>query len=162
MRRSLLAWYSRCLVRRPGWILAAGIALTIGSLLISLRLELHTSRENLSGSFHQAEAAFDAFVEEFGSPHYLVVVVEPADPSGPVEPQDYRAFVDGLAALLEAETEYFDEVFYQVDLQHFMDLGLYYADRDTLRQAEEVLVGPDVREAIGAEEGTPLVITPIP
>ncbi|TDI14159.1 MAG: hypothetical protein E2P04_01385 [Acidobacteria bacterium] len=144
MRRSLLAWYARCLVRRPGWILAAGIALTIGSLLlVSLRLELRTSRENLSGSFHQAEAEFDAFVKEFGSPHYLVVVVEPADPSDPVQPEDYRAFVDGLAALLEAETEYFDEVFYRVDLQHFLDLGLYYADRDTLRQAEEALVGPD-------------------
>lgn len=143
MRRSLLTWYSRCLVRRPGWILAAGIALTLGAILISaLRLELHTSRENLSGSFHQAEIEFDAFVEEFGSPHYLIVVVEPTDPSRTVPPEDYRAFVDQLAALFSADTEWFSEVFYRVDLQHFMDLGLYYADRDLLRQAEEVLLGP--------------------
>jgi len=143
MRRSLLAWYSRYLVRRPGWILAAGIALTLAALLVSLRLELHTSRENLSDSFGQAEVAFDAFVEEFGSPHYLVVVVEPTSPSEPVEQEDYHLFVDELAALLEAETEFFNEVFYLVDLQHFVDLGLYYADRDILSQAEEALLGPE-------------------
>ncbi|MFQ5700285.1 MAG: MMPL family transporter, partial [Acidobacteriota bacterium] len=139
MRRSFLTWYARHLVRHPRWILAAGIGLTVASLLISTRLELHTSREDLSDSFHVTEKAYDDFVEQFGSPNTLVVVVGPRDGEAAPEPAEYRAFVDQLAALLASEKEFFSEIFYQVHLDAFIDRGLYYLDQESLRQLQQAV-----------------------
>jgi hopanoid biosynthesis associated RND transporter like protein HpnN len=151
MRRSLLAWYARCLVGHPLWILLPGILLTVIAVLLALQLELHTSRENLSDSFHQAETAFDEFVEELGSPHHLVVVVEPRPDHPEVDSFVYREFVDDLAQRLASRPAFFTEVLHRVDLARFVELGLYYAERDALQQAEDALLGP---QAMLPEGGT--------
>ena len=66
IRRSLLGWYAGFLVRHPFWILTVGIALTLASLSVALRLELRTSREELSDSFDSSMATYEVLVEEFG------------------------------------------------------------------------------------------------
>ncbi len=155
MRRSLLAWYARYVVRHPLWILSIAGVLTLASLAVSLQLEMRTSREDLSDSFHVAEAAFDRYVEEFGSANTLIVIVEPRDPETIPGADEARAFVETLAGFLEARPEFFRDVFYRIDVDAMRRWGLYYVELETLRQAEKLAA--DALEVRGLDDANRLL-----
>ena len=134
MRRSLLAWYTRAVFRRRGWIVAASVVLTVLSVLISLRLEVRTSREELSDTAAPVEVAYDRFLEEFGSPNHLVIVVEPRETGSAPEPDRFRAFVTELAEKLRAERTYFHQVIDRLDWSTLDDQGLYFLPLDELER----------------------------
>jgi hopanoid biosynthesis associated RND transporter like protein HpnN len=109
---------------------------------VALRLELRTSREELSDSFDASVATYEVLVEEFGSPKFLVVVVEPRLRDQPPPVEEYQEFVERLAELLRGENEYFRDVFHRVDLEEFLERGLYYVDLEILQRAEDAATGP--------------------
>jgi len=119
MRKQFLEWYSRFVFDHRIGVLAATILITLLAGLACLGLEFHTSRDDLSLGDSPEEIAFDAFIEEFGTANYLLVVVEPSDAGVIPSREAYGRFVDDLEERLLGETDFFEAVYARVDLAAF-------------------------------------------
>jgi hopanoid biosynthesis associated RND transporter like protein HpnN len=122
--------------RHPGWFLWPQVGLFVLCVTYSvLFLKADMNRDDLVGPNQQYHRNYLAFEKEFPQPDDLVVVVE----SGNLE--NNRQFVERIAAKMQAETNLFQDVFYQQSLGMLGAKALQFADatnlvemRDTLRE----------------------------
>lgn len=111
------------------FIIVLAIFLTILSLAISgIFLTTKTGRIDLISEENPACKRFLNFLEEFGSPDDLVVLIEGASRA------DRKKAAEALAKALNKEKKLVQRVFYRVPLDYFLDRGLQYAGTETLRQ----------------------------
>ena len=107
-----LLWLSDAIYFHRRWFLWPQLALVAASIVFTvLKLEFHTSRNDLVGGDKQYHRNFLDFKAEFPVQDDLVVVVE----SESMEKN--RQFVERLGLKLEAETNLFTGVFYKGDLK---------------------------------------------
>lgn len=125
------------------FILVVAILLTIFSLAYSsIFLKTKTGRIDLVSESNPACKRFLEFLNNFGSPDNLVVLVE-----GGLAADRERASEE-LARRLDAEKEFVEKVFFRVPLDFFKKKGLHYADQETLREILERLRHP-LKEGAG-------------
>ena len=107
-----LGWLAWAIFRRRRWFVWPQLVLFVVCVLYTARyLNFDTSRDNLVGSNKKYHQNFLKFKKEFPTQDDLVVVVESEDP------EKNRQFVERLGAKLEAETNFFHDVFYKGDLK---------------------------------------------
>ena len=96
----LAAW----IARRPGWVLAGGLAVTVAALAVAAaRLRIETDLAALLPRDAPAAADYRAFLETFGGFEKVFVVVRPGGEG--VDAGTLIAAADRLAELLEASPE---------------------------------------------------------
>jgi len=139
MRRQFLEWYSRFVYEHRVGVLVVASLVTVLAGVACLGLEFRTSRDEMSLGNAPAEVAFDAFLEEFGTPDHLLIVVGPANPGETADPDAYRGFVDDLAERLRGETDYFEDIFFRLDLATLEAQALYYLPLEDLRRLADAL-----------------------
>jgi predicted RND superfamily exporter protein len=93
--------------------------LTLASLFLLPRMEIHTTRQGMVREDLPVQADFLAYMEEFGSPTQLVAVLEG-------ETDDIKRAADAVAAKLSQDTRWVRNVFFRVDVDAFRQSGLYY------------------------------------
>ena len=96
-------------------------------------LKADMNRDNLVGPNQKYHQNYLAFEKEFPQPDDLVVVVE----SGDIEKN--RQFVERIAAKMQAETNYFQDVFYQQSLSMLGTKALQFATETNLVDTREML-----------------------
>jgi hopanoid biosynthesis associated RND transporter like protein HpnN len=135
----LARWLSRlaaAVCRHPGWFFWPQLALFALCVVYTVFfLKADMNRDDLVGPNQQYHRNYLAFEKEFPQPDDLVVVVE----SGDLE--NNRQFVERIAAKMLAETNYFQDVFYQQNLGMLGAKALQFAEvtnlvemRDTMRE----------------------------
>ena len=91
------------------------------------------NRDDLVGPNQQYHRNYLAFEKEFPQPEDMVVVVQ----SGDIE--NNRQFVERIAAKMQAETNLFQDVFYQKSLSMMGTNALQFADETDLVRMRTVL-----------------------
>src|SRR5262245_3521611 len=127
VRRLLLALVGG-VCDRPRLVLALSLALCLASAAASaLRLEYHTSRNDLISARKDYQQRWQKYLAEFGEDDDVVVVVQGADREA------MKRALDAVALRLGERPELFDRVFYKVDLRHLRNRALMLAPFDQLR-----------------------------
>ncbi|MGD8377561.1 MAG: MMPL family transporter [Acidobacteriota bacterium] len=142
IRKRFLDWYAGFIFQHRVPVLLGTIVLTLLAGAACLRLQLHTSREALGDADTPATRAYRSFIEEFGTPNQLLVVVGPRDPAQPPDPSRYEAFVDALAARLNLEKAFFADVYYRLDLEAFESNALHFLPLEDLRGLVDAVTDP--------------------
>ena len=115
-------------------IIVIAILLTIVSLGISgLYLKTKTGRIDLISDQNPATKRFLNFLDEFGSPDDVVLLVQGGDAA--LREQG----VEKIAQTLLKEKRLVQSVFYKIPLNFFREHGLQYADSETLNQVSNSL-----------------------
>ena len=123
--------------RHPRWFFWPQIALFVLCVAYTvLYLKADMNRDDLVGPNQKYHQIYMEFQKEFPQPDDLVVVVQSGNP------ENNRQFVERIAAKMEAETNYFRDVFFQQNLAMMGDKALQFASvtnlvdmRDTLQAA---------------------------
>jgi len=108
------------------------LLLTVVSLVLIPRLEIRTARQGMVRDDLPVQAAFNAYMNDFGSPTQLVCMLEG-------EPQRVKEAADAVAGRLAADPRWVRNVFYRVDLDTFRHAGLYYLGHDQLQAMHDYL-----------------------
>jgi predicted RND superfamily exporter protein len=124
--------------RRPWWVLAVAIALSVLSLWAISQLPVYTSRQALLPHDNAVAQRFDAFLKKFGAASDLIVVLEGAPPD------ELKTFADELATALAAEPE-IAQATARVDLDFLLEHAYLAVAEDRL----EALAG--MLERFGAD-----------
>ena len=120
--------------RHPGWFLWPQVGLFVLCVTYSvLFLKADMNRDDLVGPNQQYHRNYLAFEKEFPQPDDLVVVVE----SGSIE--DNRQFVERIAAKMQAETNLFQDVFFQQNLGMLGTKALQFAEETNLVDMRNML-----------------------
>src|SRR5579872_3486616 len=129
-----LGWLAWGIFRHRSWFVYPQLVLFVLSILYTVKyLNFDTSRDNLVGSNKKYHQNFLRFKKEFPTQDDLVVVVESED-------QDKnRQFVERLGAKLEAETNYFRDVFYKGDLKMMGSKALLFVPETDLADLKKTL-----------------------
>src|SRR5688572_1776220 len=107
MRERLLVWLSHRIVARPRTILVAAALLSALGVALSVNIQVSTSRNQMMPPGHPDQRQFSNFLNEFGTPNQLAVVIEGGDEAG------RRRDAEQLAAKLLQNREYVREVYYK-------------------------------------------------
>ncbi len=99
--------------------------LTLLSLLLLPRMEIHTTRQGMVREDLPVQADFLAYMREFGSPTQLVAVLEG-------ETEEIKKAADAVAERLSQETDWVRNVFYRVDIDTFRRSALFYLPLEDL------------------------------
>ena len=137
-------WLGRlaaAVIRHPRWFFWPQVALFLGCVAYTVFfLKADMNRDNLVGPNQKYHRNYLAFQQEFPQPDDLVVVVESDD----IEKN--RQFVERIAARMQAETNLFQDVFFQQNLAMMGNKALQFATetnlvemRDTLHAAQPFL-----------------------
>ena len=137
MRDRMLEALARGVTQHPRRVLAAAAALTLVSFFGLARLDVLTSRAALYPADVPVNQRFEAFLDDFGTPSNLIVVLDgPSEALGP--------FSEELAAELKARPELIRDVFYKLDLDFFREHGFLFLPLPELRRVhQEVIAHPD-------------------
>lgn len=131
-------------LRNPGWVVALSAALALAAVAYSVcGLEFKTSRLDLLSPRSEYNQRWLAHLQEFGARDDAVVVVRGADP------QAVRAAVDRLGGSLAGQTQYFDSVFYRIDLPALRSKGLHYVPQPEFEQLLERISQASVLSSVG-------------
>src|SRR5258706_5955342 len=123
-----LFWLAHAIYYQRRWFLYPQIILALICILFTiLKLEFHTSRNDLVGGEKEYHHIYLEFKKEFPVQDDLVVVVE----SESMEKN--RQFVERLGAKLEAETNLFASVFFKGDLKSMGPKALLFLPEDALQ-----------------------------
>jgi predicted RND superfamily exporter protein len=117
------------------------ILLTTVSLILVPRLEIQTTRQGMVREDLPVQAAFNDYMNDFGSPTQLVCMLEG-------EPDLVKAAADTVAGRLMADPRWVRNVFYRVDLDAFRRAGLYYLTREQLEAMRDYLAADPERAAL--------------
>ncbi len=118
-------------------IIVIAVLMTIVSLGVSgLFLKTKTGRIDLISESNPASKRFLQFLEDFGSPDDLVLLVQGGDSS------DRKEAVDDLAQKLKENISLVESVFYQIPIDFFKDYGLQYLDLTALEKIDSYLKDP--------------------
>ncbi|TAK99953.1 MAG: RND transporter [Verrucomicrobia bacterium] len=121
-------------VRRPNWFLYPQLALFAVCVGYTVKyLEIDTSRNDLVGGKKKYHQNFLKFKKEFPTQDDLVVVVESENG------EKNRQFVERLGRKLEAETNYFRDVFYKGDLKMLGSKALLFVPENDLKELKRTL-----------------------
>jgi uncharacterized protein len=134
----LLTRLAAVVCRHPRWFIWPQIVLFALCVAYALpkpygHLEFDMDRDHLVGSDQKYHRIFLEYEKEFPQPDDLVVVVE----SGDIERN--RQFIERIAAKLQAETNYFQDVFYSQSPMLMGSKALLYATEDELKEQKKTL-----------------------
>ena len=122
------------ILRHPNLFIWPQVVLFVLCLFYTLaNLRADMDRDNLVGPNQKYHQNFLALQKEFPQPDDLVVVVESDD----IEKN--RQFVERMAAKMQAETNLFQDVFYQQNLSVMGNKGMLYASNSDLVQLKSIL-----------------------
>src|SRR5580658_8328630 len=113
--------------RHPHWFLWPQIGffgLCVAYTVLFLKADMN--RDDLVGPNQQYHQNYLAFEKEFPEPDDLVVVVQ----SGDIE--NNRQFVERIAAKMQAETNLFQDIFYQRSMSMMGTKALQFAEATNL------------------------------
>jgi hopanoid biosynthesis associated RND transporter like protein HpnN len=135
---SLMArWLGRLaagVIRHPGWFFWPQVALfALCVVYTCLFLKADMNRDDLVGPNQKYHQNYLSFQKEFPQPDDLVVVVQ----SGNLEKN--RQFVERVAAKMQAETNLFQDIFYQQNLAMMGNKALQFAETNDLVEMRDVL-----------------------
>jgi hypothetical protein len=130
----LLGRLAAGIIRHPHWFFWPQVALFVFCVAYTvLFLKADMNRDNLVGPNQKYHQNYLAFQQEFPQPDDLVVVVE----SDSVEKN--RQFVERIAAKMQAETNFFRDVFYQQNLAMMGNKALQFASETNLVEMRDTL-----------------------
>src|SRR5258706_233034 len=130
----ILGGLARTIIQHRHWFVWPQIALFGLCVFYTWRyLEFDTSRNDLVGADKPYHRNFLAFKKEFPTQDDLVVVVESEDS------EKNRQLVERLGARLEAETNYFHDVFYKGDLAALGSKALLFVPEKDLQDLRATL-----------------------
>jgi hopanoid biosynthesis associated RND transporter like protein HpnN len=121
----------------PGRVLAASVLLLVVAAALGSGVEFRTSRSDLAPADDPDQIRLDEVAAEFTGTSDLVACVEAA-PGSSRNPEDLRAFADRLAERFRAEPEV-AQVFHKIDLDRFLERGLYFVPPATIREGLDAL-----------------------
>lgn len=121
-------------IRYPHWFFWPQLALFVFCVAYTiLFLRADMNRDDLVGPNQQYHKNYLAFEKEFPEPDDIVVVVE----SDNIEKN--RQFIERIAAKMQAETNLFQDIFYQQSLSMMGDKALQFAEVTNLVQMRDQL-----------------------
>lgn len=130
-------------IRRPRTVLGFALAITVAAIHLACdRLEYRTQRNDLLSQDKPCQQRWQKYLDSFGDDDDMVVVVEGTD-----RPR-MTAALDDVAARIQLRPDFFDRVFYRVDLRHLRDRALFHlppAELEAIRtrlDRMEPLLGP--------------------
>ena len=129
-----LAWVAGVVFRHRRLFFYPQLALFALSILYTVKhLEFNTSRNDLVGANKKYHQNFLQFKKEFPTQDDLVVVVDSENA------EKNRQFVERLGAKLEAETNFFHDVFYKGDLKMLGPKALLFVPEKDLADLSQTL-----------------------
>jgi predicted RND superfamily exporter protein len=114
------------------WIL---VSLLCVAALGTYGLVIDTSRQDMVSEDNEHSARFQSFKREFGTPLYLVVVLEGEDPAS------NRAYADALVDALHGRPDFVRRATARMDLRYFRENALLYASVGDLVELEGLMGG---------------------
>jgi hopanoid biosynthesis associated RND transporter like protein HpnN len=134
----LLSRLTRAVYRHPRWFLWPQVVLFVVCVVYALpkpygHLDFDMDRDHLVGPDQKLHQNYLQFQKEFPQPDDVVVVVEGDD----IEKN--RQFVERIAAKMQAETNLFEDVFYQQSLGMMGSKALLYASETNLVEMQTML-----------------------
>jgi len=133
LRDNIAAALTRLASSRGRYVVYFFAALaTVGSLILLPRLEIQTARQDMVSEDLPVQAAFNNYMNDFGTPTQLVCMLEG-------EPEQLKAAADAVAGRLRSGPRWVRNVFHRVDLDGFRRAGLYYLDPEQLAAVRDAL-----------------------
>ena len=131
----LLRWLAAGVCRHPHWffwpqVVLFGLCVTYTVFF----LKADMNRDDLVGPNQQYHKNYLAFEKEFPQPDDIVVVVE----GGNIE--NNRQFIERIAAKMQAETNLFQDVFYQQSMSMMGTKALQFAEKTNLVEMRDQLL----------------------
>jgi hopanoid biosynthesis associated RND transporter like protein HpnN len=127
--------------RCPALVLATAGALCALSLFASVNyLEYRTQRTDLVSPDKDYQKRWREYLAEFGDDDDIVVVVK----GRPSHRTEMRAALDQIAARARALPDYFDRLFYKVDLRPLQNRALLFLPSAQIQQIENYLQSDDM------------------
>ena len=108
-------------------LLVALLSVALSLRLASQNLKFSTDRTQLLDPDHPVQRRWQAYREQFEGNSDLLVLLT----GSPVE---VRAAADELGGLLDSDRDYFDEVFYKVEIPEISHHALYFLSRQDLKR----------------------------
>lgn len=137
LRKLLLARIQSAILERPRPVLVASILLALVAIAFGLRVEFRSSRAELAPPDDPDQQRWSALAEEYSGSEALIAAVE-AIPGESDSDRGLRAFVDRLADEFRGDP-LVDNVFHRVDVDWFLDRGLYLLAPDQLEAVRRAL-----------------------
>ena len=120
--------------RHPHWFFWPQVALfALCVVYTCFFLKADMNRDDLVGPNQKYHQIYLNFKKEFPQPDDIAVVVESSDL------ENNRQFVERLAAKMQAETNLFQDIFYQQSLAMMGNKALQFADTNELVQMRDML-----------------------
>lgn len=132
MLRDLLTRLQTVVVRHPGRVALGSVVLMLLGLIAGLQVEFHTSRSELAPADDPDQIRMNELLAENAGTEALIACVEGIDGAVP-STGELQRFVDRLAMEFAADTRV-EHVFHRIDLDWFLERGLYLLPTETLRQ----------------------------
>ncbi len=132
MLRDLLTRLQTAVVRHPGRVALGSVLLLLAGLIAGSQVEFRTSRSELAPPDDPDQIRMNELLAENAGTEALIACVEGLDGAEP-STSDLQRFVDRLALEFAAD-ERVDHVFHRIDLDWFLERGLYLLPTETLRQ----------------------------
>jgi hypothetical protein len=130
----LLGRLAAAIIRHPGWFVWPQAGLFVACVVYTVCfLKADMNRDNLVGPNQKYHRNYLAFQKEFPQPDDLVVVVESDDL------EKNRQFAERIAARMQAETNLFQDVFFQQNLAMMGNKALQFAAETNLVEMRDTL-----------------------
>jgi hopanoid biosynthesis associated RND transporter like protein HpnN len=127
-------WVVNASITHPVLVLVLSIVIALASVWYTVEyIDFKTSRNDMVSQDYPAVKRFSEISDKFGRQTNVTVVVEGLDP------ERMKAFILDLAAQLEKEPDYFDELFYRLDVAKLEGKKLLYLSTDDLTDLKKKL-----------------------
>jgi hopanoid biosynthesis associated RND transporter like protein HpnN len=124
--------------RYPRTVLGVSLVLCVASAVAAaMRLEYHTSRNDLISAKKEYQQRWNKYLAEFGEDDDIVAVVKGRDRDR------MKAALDDVAAKVSARPELFDRLFYKVDLRSLRNRALLFLPADEIATIDRNIRGMD-------------------
>ena len=135
MLRDLLTRVQTAVVRHPGAVAIGSVVLLLAGLVAGLQVEFRTSRSELAPPDDPDQIRMNELLAENAGTEALIACIEGLDGAAP-SAVELQRFVDRLALEFAADDRV-EHVFHRIDLDWFLERGLYLLPTETLRQVVE-------------------------
>ncbi len=127
-------WVVNASINHPLPVLILSVLLALASVWYTVEcIDFKTSRNDMVSQDYPAVKHFSEISDKFGRQTNVTVVVEGLDP------ERMKAFILDLAARLEKEPDYFDELFYRLDVAKLEGKKLLYLSPSELADLKKKL-----------------------
>jgi predicted RND superfamily exporter protein len=106
--------------------------LTVASLICAPHLKILTTRQGMTRQDLPEQKRFNEYMENFGTPTQLVVLLEG-------DSARIKSAADDVAAALMSDRKWVRNVFYKVDISALEKSGLYYLKAEDLEKGRQFL-----------------------